>query len=433
MRTRLLACLLAALVLTAGCTGASTAPGPPGSPGTPGPAMRKGPYLMLTGDPTSMTVLWQAQPGLQPEALIEWGSFPGVYDLSARVQETGSDANGHQFGHTIAGLQPGARVHYRVSLFEAGNGAPHRYDGSFAPPPPDGATSATFFAYGDTRDNPSMHDALMGHILEQADAPPGGRTFLLHTGDYVHRGLEEGYWDLDYFYASPTSSRSTYDLYSTMPIQGAVGNHECYSSGAAFQESAALFHKYWPNPRLPGGEHYWYSFDYGPVHVAVLDVYLSPFDETSEQYRWLDQDLAASQKPWKIVAMHMPAYAANTPSAPEGNYASTANIRKHLCPLFEKHAVPLVLQGHVHNYARAAIPSSTTTGGTIQYLVLGGGGGPLAAPDPAWFEVNHIAAAGAAYHFARLDVQGDQLRATILAVQDPYSPPVVLDQFTLSR
>ena len=53
----------------------------------------------------------------------------------------------------------------------------------------------------------------------------------------------------------------------------------------------------------------YYSFDYGPAHITVVDQYVS-FAPGSAQYIWLENDLAASQKLWKFVILHEPAWSA---------------------------------------------------------------------------------------------------------------------------
>ena len=386
---------------------------------------------MLSGENTGMTVLWQSHNGISPTASIEWGSDPANYGPAHEVTETGAGENDHQFIYPIRHLPEHSLTYYRVTIVEAGNGKAHEYEGSFMTPPEPSASSLTFYAYGDTRDNPSMHNNVLHWIRSDTlDASPSTerQTFLLHSGDFVHRGLEEPYWDSDYFHYNAYASTSTF--LKTMPVVGSVGNHECYTTGPVFHYNADIFRKYWPYElyTTPG---YYYSFDYGPVHFIVLDVYTSEYTPGSAQHDWLTQELSQSSKPWKIVMFHYPPYDAGAGAAevsgPDG-YANTEDIRNYLCPLFEQYDVKLVLSGHRHYYARSEVPAAADPSRKIRYLVLGGGGAPLSVPDAI---SGYVVVAKSEYHFARIEVAGDQLQVTALKVVDGEHPPETIDQFVI--
>jgi hypothetical protein len=85
-----------------------------------------------------------------------------------------------------------------------------------------------------------------------------------------------------------------------------------------------------------------YSFDYGDAHIAVMNTQCGSLN-LKKQAEWLKKDMAASQKPWKIVALHRGPYGAT--------YDST-DIRKAWVPTFDTLGIDLVLQGHDHNYLR---------------------------------------------------------------------------------
>ncbi|MFI5398254.1 MAG: metallophosphoesterase family protein [Candidatus Binatia bacterium] len=438
MRARALRLLpvLVASVLFTGCGSDSDGPLPLPT-ATPTPAsqadlyMRKGPYLMLTGQNTSMTVLWQSQNIISPKASIEWGADPSNYGPAHEVEESGAGDNEHQFIYTIKDLPEHSRTYYRVTIVEAGNGQGHEYEGSFMTPPEPSASSATFYAYGDTRDDPSMHNNVLHWIRsDMLNASPSDerQTFLLHSGDFVHRGLEEPYWDSDYFHYN--GYKSTSECLKTTPVIGSVGNHECYTTGPVFHYKADIFRKYWPYIFYTTPSYY-YSFDYGPVHFIILDVYTSEYKPGSAQYDWLTQELGQSSKPWTIVMFHYPPYDAGAGASevegPDG-YANTDDIRNYLCPLFEQYGVKLVLSGHRHYYARSEVPLTADPSRKIRYLVLGGGGAPLSVPDGI---SGYVVVAKSEYHFARMEIAGTQLRVTILKVVDGDHAPEIMDQFII--
>ena len=140
-----------------------------------------------------------------------------------------------------------------------------------------------------------------------------------------------------------------------------------------------------------------YSFDYGDVHFAVLNsgTDFSKADTITiltEQAKWLDEDLAATDKKWKIVMIHQGMYPAKT---------ERYNTKEPLLEVIDKHQVDLVLQGHDHVVARTypmrgdvivtkeSIDTVTKGTGTI-YNILGSSGlkrYDMIANTPEWFAV----------------------------------------------
>ena len=174
-------------------------------------------------------------------------------------------------------------------------------------------------------------------------------------------------------------------------------------------------------------EHFYYSFDYGPIHIVMIDPYTAEFQEGSEQYQWLQADLARPAR-FKVVVMHQPAWSYRWSS-----YA----LRQHLHGLFKSSGVDVVLQGHDHFYSRLVVDG-------IQYVVIGGGGGSLTYPgsfltrhdDPADTEIMSTCVnvafepdpnlpkvdlvdpltAARVNHFLRMDLAGEQLTLRVVDV-----------------
>src|SRR5204863_5750972 len=96
----------------------------------------------------------------------------------------------------------------------------------------------------------------------------------------------------------------------------APGNHEYHTAAAA--PFRAVF-------ALPGtsGER-WYSYDWGRIHLAALDTE----SDYATQASWLDEDLAATALPWKIVYFHKPPYSS-------GAHGSDRSLRGALAPVLE--------------------------------------------------------------------------------------------------
>jgi Calcineurin-like phosphoesterase len=93
----------------------------------------------------------------------------------------------------------------------------------------------------------------------------------------------------------------------------------------------------------------YYSFDYRGVHFVVMST-LSPFNVTSEQYRFIEQDLDQASKneniDWIVATSYGPFY--TSPS----EHPAKNDVRNLYHPLFDKYGVDLVLNGHNHNYQR---------------------------------------------------------------------------------
>jgi hypothetical protein len=112
---------------------------------------------------------------------------------------------------------------------------------------------------------------------------------------------------------------------------------------------------------LPGNERY-YNFTWGPVHFFAVNSDSREPDgvsQSSVQAAWLEQGLAASELPWKIVYGHLSPYSS----------ATHGGIAWMNWPFAEWGAAALIA-GHDHVYERIVLE------GEFPYLINGLGGGP---------------------------------------------------------
>jgi predicted phosphodiesterase len=343
--------------------------------------MRKGPYLIYPGDNTQMTVLWQLNN--TRTCALEWGLDTSYSVGSVFSDEYGSD---HQHKYTITNLTPGTMYYYRVTV----DGDDHT--GSFLTAPAADATDVKLLAYGDTRTNPDMHDTVCAGIVSAFTGDGDFQTFLLHAGDWVGDGDVESDWTEQFF---GRTWSNTMEMQANLPIQGCMGNHE---------RSAILYRKYWPYPYVDAL--YW-SFDYGPVHVAVIVQYVD-YSPGSAQLTWLENDLQMSTKKWKFILLHEPGWTASSRINPE--------VQAYIQPLCLTYGVDIVFAGHEHFYASARVEG-------VEHLTTGGGGAPLNQPNP---DYPYVAAAARALHFCRIDIQGDELYFEAVGPDG-----TIIDEFTL--
>jgi hypothetical protein len=346
-------------------------------------AMLKAPYIICPGTNTEMEIHWQLDG--TANCIIEWGTDLSYSMGTAQTQEYGTD---HQHTYTIDNLTPGMIYYFRV-ITDAGT-----YPGSFRTAPADNATSTKFFAYGDTRSHPETHDQVAQAMVSRLTDDSTFQSMIIMTGDLVSDGDLESAWDDEFFDPSYSSIQS---LLANLPYQAARGNHE---------GTAVLFEKYFPFPYVDS--HYW-SFDYGPAHFAVVDQYVA-YSTGSAQLQWIENDLAATEKPWKFVILHEPGWSAG------GGHENNVDVQDYIQPLCEQYGVAIVFGGHNHYYARAVVND-------VQHITTGGGGASLYTPDPGY---PNIVATGMYHHFCKVEIDSNQLSFTAITPEG-----TVIDTFTI--
>lgn len=247
-----------------------------------------------------------------------------------------------------------------------------------------------FVVYGDTRDGNAMHKKLVALILKQKP------DFVIQTGDVVSNADDPAQWKI---YDEITGA-----MRKQIPVYPARGNHDVGGPGYEARVTAPF----------TSGNKLYYSFDKANCHFIALDNF-SPLSPDTEQYHWLEKDLAAAQQRGKILfaTFHVPPYGI-------GWHGSDLGVRQTLCPIFIKYGVRAVFNGHDHNYYR-------TLRDGVTYITSGGGGAtpfPLdprkgAIPGDRW---------ALAFHIVVCDVEGDKVKLTALRFDNK-----VFDECTLSK
>jgi 3',5'-cyclic AMP phosphodiesterase CpdA len=175
-----------------------------------------------------------------------------------------------------------------------------------------------------------------GRLLQKATSRHSAIDFILLAGDLVDRGNERSNWDHFFLRAA--------GVFDRVPVMPCVGNHEYLDVGPR------LYRAYFELPRNgPSGiaPDLAYHFETGDACFAVLDSTLTAYDTeaAARQAEWLDRVLAQTDATWKFVMLHHPIY----PSHP---WRDIPGLRERLVPIFDKHHVDFVLQGHDHAYQR---------------------------------------------------------------------------------
>lgn len=258
---------------------------------------------------------------------------------------------------TLRGLRPGTRYAYRI-----GDGEAWQSGGVFQTAP----AAAAPFKFLLCSDSQSYDYNVWKQTFEAACSANRDARFYVNLGDLIDNGQSQAEWD-GYFSAVAAHAGS-------LPLVPVVGNHETYTPARAF--SLPLY--FTQQLRVPqngpdGLKGQVYSFDYGDAHFVVLDTQFGEEraflpDALERQKAWLAADLAATDKPWKLVFLHRPPYHSRRSEA-------RPDVSAQFVPIFDAYQVDAVFSGHDHVCARTPKLSggAPAAHGTV-YAAIGRGG-----------------------------------------------------------
>ncbi|MFI1851040.1 purple acid phosphatase family protein [Streptomyces sp. NPDC020480] len=323
-----------------------------------------GRHLAFGADPrTQMRISWQVplavkapyvRIGLQPWELsqkIEAEVRPlHTPSLSAKLPAVDQ----YYLHAALDGLRPGVTYYYGVGHDGFDPADPRRFSalGTFRTAP-EKAESFVFTAFGDQG---VSYDALANDQLLLGQDP----SFHLHAGDLCYADTSGHGSTSDVYDARVWDSflAQTDSVAASVPWMVTTGNHDMeawYSpDGYGGQLARWTLPDNGPDPRKAPGA---YSFTYANVGVVALDANDVSYEITpntgytgGEQTRWLDRRLGElrAQPGIDFVVVFFHHCAFSTTSA----HASDGGVRDAWVPLFEKHQVDLVINGHNHVYER---------------------------------------------------------------------------------
>ncbi|HZN58341.1 MAG TPA: metallophosphoesterase [Planctomycetota bacterium] len=326
-------------------------------------------------------------------------------ELASQIEEAEPGQN-HLF--RLEGLSPGTRYFYRVNHV----GVNQFPLGSFQTLPADGG-EVTVGVIGDSGTKSDAQLQLRDLLL--AKAP----QLLLHTGDTVYPyGAPSYYYDKFFFIYK--------ELLAGTCIYPSLGNHDCIVGPASPAYWIYAFHLPANNP---AGDESYYSFDAGSAHFVALNSCVGKV--SSEQAAWLDQDLEATQKTWKIIYFHHAVYT-------NSYHPPAVEIRDVVVPIAESRGVDLVLNGHNHVYERSypiragvsrdafQEPDYVAPQGII-YIVTGGGGASLYGYRES-SEVHLNSVFHAKHHYVSLRITPEELAIEAIGVDG-----IAIDHCTIRK
>ena len=296
------------------------------------------------------------------EYALDLGSGPAATATTESVEATA----GGNYVHNVklTGLQAGTQYEYR-----AGHGATTSGEYTFvtAAEPGEGFRFAWL---ADPRSNVAVHDTIAGRIDGYDPA------FSLYGGDLCVDSSWSS-WDDEFFVPNQQA------LAARVPFFNAVGNHEGWN---------AMTRAFTHAPDAAGDANGYYAFDYGDLHVLVLNTEIDR-GSGSDQWNFAAADLSASTARWKIVIYHKPAYSSNR---------QDADMQAMTAALFEPNGVDMVLCGHDHYYEH-------NLANGIHHMVIGTAGAPPYSPDGGY---PYAVYAESTYCFAIFDMTPDTLSMT---------------------
>lgn len=214
-------------------------------------------------------------------------------------------------------------------------------------------------------------------LAQQAYKNNKDASFFISMGDLVDNGQDEYQWQ--------TWFRSMKGIIDTIPAATIMGNHEDYSlDWKMAKPERYLAHFDFPDNGDADFKDYFYSFDWGPVHFTVIDTQLHELkdwypDLFEREKEWAADDLARTDKKWKVVLMHKDplqyAFAER-----EGRDEGFSPEGKEFMPNFDANHVDLVLSAHLHTYRDRGRIHDFRRAETGPYYIITGVAGDVRYP-----------------------------------------------------
>ncbi len=242
-------------------------------------------------------------------------------------------------------------------------------------------------------------------------------NLILVVGDLVESGGEQRDWDEFWRHNAGDFGQ----VASSVPLVTAPGNHENYggpgggytAEGANFAMSKFLTYFETPDNGSSSPHHKgrYYRLDYGPITIISLDSsdglphmtasdtnhnlqgsHAPDFNPGSEQYQWLETQLADAQKKsrFTFVQFHHTMYGSGPHSIPFGSsgFSGQSGIAMRvLAPVFFRYGVDAVFSGHDELMERSmaegseVLPDGSRRPHVISFYDVGIGGDGLRGPS----------------------------------------------------
>jgi Big-like domain-containing protein/calcineurin-like phosphoesterase family protein/purple acid phosphatase-like protein len=379
----------------------------------------RGPYLQQVTDASAIVVWTTRQPGAGSVRYAETAGTPRTTAAESHVfpaAQTGLGFDFYQHEVRLSGLS--ASTPYSYDVLMSGQDATPGQD-VFTTAPASGTGTVRFIAFGDSGNG----SAAQTQLASRMDSQPF--DFAIHSGDVAYGASNT---------TGPASYRQYddwfFDIYRrwlrSHPAFATIGNHDEEIGSARAYRDVFVLPENGATPTYPDHAERYYSFDYGPVHVVVLDTELAFTDPARRQAQlaWLEADLSSTTQPWRIVAVHKPPFSASA------GHGSALAVREAFSPVFERHGVQLVISGDDHNYERSVpLRQYTADGSAVTYVVTGGGGAALYPSGSSYW----TAASASVHHYLYVSVGSCSLEVTARGVDGNVVETFGIDRCEMAR
>lgn len=295
-------------------------------------------YLQLAA-PDGMTLRWGTQTATADT--VFYGLTPDRLDK--QQVETQATLN-HRV--RLKGLQAHTRYYYRIQ--HQGQWLQPQAEWFVTSPAANSKHTARLWILGDPgkyRDRAHARDAGLAWLKAHGQNRKAYADVLLTTGDNAYPSATNADYLREFFIPYQ-------NVLKNIPLWTVYGNHDA---------RRWTYYKLFATPRqaesggLASGSKHYYSFDYGPAHVIVLDNHHFELAASSAMTDWLQQDIRQAKQKWVIVLFHHPPYTGGTYDSDNDKHSRgrMKRTRENLLPILEKAGVDLVINGHSHVYERS--------------------------------------------------------------------------------
>jgi hypothetical protein len=312
--------------------------------------LTRGPYLQSMTN-TSVKIMWRTS--APAPSVVNYGS--SAASLTNTVTDTTQVTN-----HIvkITGLAAHTKYYYSVgydSVTLAGGNDQHHF---VTAPVPGDTTGFKMWVTGDFGGGNNTQISVRRWFENYIQT-----NFVeswLWLGDNVYTDGTDAEYSAKTF-----DSHYGYDsIFRFLPFYPIPGNHD-YNGVNRFDDP--IYHRgpyydmveVFKNAEMggkPSGTENYYSFDYGNTHFMALNSELQAyvfFDFPDVFKTWIENDIKASDKKFKVAYWHQPPYSKGSHDSDEGWELFMKGMRERIIPILEKYGIDLVLCGHSHVYERS--------------------------------------------------------------------------------
>ncbi|MDR4989203.1 MAG: metallophosphoesterase family protein [Bacteroidales bacterium] len=291
------------------------------------------------------------------------------------VPVTFENTTDHYFQAKLTGLQPNTSYMMRVGSES------HRSEWFTTRTAPETFEPYHFLYFGDMQNDILEYGS---RTFRKAFSSFPDSRFMIHAGDLVVSSGDDDTWG-EWFYAGNR-------VFQHIPSLPVAGNSDHYRMQETPVDKRMLFPQWNGIFQLPengpsGLENLSYYVDYPKLRVIALytnfesagkderEIYIDKHTKLTDdlfqkQLSWMEEVLAENTQPWTVVVMHHPVFTAR-------EERNNELLQEYFLPLFEKHQVDLVLQGHDHVYARGINPERRNESQQLPVYVISISGGKM--------------------------------------------------------